>query len=261
MSNVTTVNNSVATVAVSTNYITAMLENIKNDFLAVNEGMDFDFVNIGTWLSIDSKGNFVEKDSNDAVVANYTDSFDVVVGYGEKRWTLWGEQKSPEEGLLIVAKRDKEEAEQELTAWLQENPDAQCRYNLQSLELRYLAYIVPVSTLSPDDFPKIYLMSFPLTTTISWGKYAQGIYLGNGKKVLIPARTGVNRVVTRMTTSEKSSGNNKWTGIDFEAVGLFDPRDYGIDWDPKKAAASAPNEATTAATAAEEKVAAGAESF
>ena len=260
MSNVTTVNNSVAAVP-GTNYITAMLESIKTDFLAVNEGMDFDFVNIGTWLSIDKKGNFVEKDANDAVIENYGDSMDVVVGYGEKRWTLWGKQESPEEGQLIVAKRDKEEAEQELTAWLEENPEAQCRYDLQSLELRYMAYIVPVVTLHPDDFPKIYLMSFPLTTTISWGKYAQGIYLGKAKKVMVPARTGVNRVVTRMTTSEKSSGNNGWIGIDFEAVGLFNPRDYGIDWDPKKAADSAPKETTAAAPAAEEKVAAGAESF
>ncbi|WP_371380872.1 hypothetical protein [Sporomusa aerivorans] len=260
MSNVTTVNNSVAAVA-STNYITAMLESIKTDFLAVNEGMDFDFVNIGTWLYVSKKGKFVEKDSNDDVVEDYGDSIDVVVGYGEKRWTLWGMKESPEEGQLIVAKRDREEAEQDLQAFLEENPEAQTRYDLKSLELRYIAYIVPVVTLQPEGFPKIYLMSFPSTTTIQWGKYAQGIYLGKGVKAMVPPRTGVNRVVTRMTTVEKGEGDKSWIGIDFEAVGLFNPRDYGIDWDPKKAAASAPNEATSSATAAEEKVAAGAESF
>lgn len=256
MSNVTTVNNSVAAAA-STNYITAMLESIKTDFLAVNEGMDFDFVNIGTWLNISKKGNFVERDSNDAVVEDYGDKFDVVVGYGEKRWTLWGKSESPEEGQLIVAKRDKQEAEQELQAFLEENPEAQTRYDLKSLELRYIAYIVPVETLKPSGFPKIYLMSFPSTTTIQWGKYAQGIYLGKGAKAMVPPRTGVNRVVTRMTTVEKGEGDKSWIGIDFEAVGLFDPRDYGIDWDPKKA--SAPQESTAAA--ADEKVAAGAEVF
>ncbi|WP_371366259.1 hypothetical protein SRRS_06980 [Sporomusa rhizae] len=237
MSNVTTVNNSVAAV-VNTNYITAMLESIKQDFVTVNEGMDFDFVNIGTWLYIDKKGNFVEKDSNNAVIENYGDSIDVVVGYGEKRWTLWGKKESPEEGVLITSKREKEEAEQELRAFLEENPEAQTRYDEGSLDLRYVAYVVPVSTLTADGFPKIYLLGFPKTTTIQWGKYAQGIYLGKGVTAMVPPRTGINRVVTRMTTSEKGSGDQTWVGIDFEAVGLFDPRDYGIDWNPVQSPAS-----------------------
>lgn len=256
MSNVATVNqNSVAAVA-STNYITAMLDSIKTDFLAVNEGMDFDFVNIGTWLNISKKGNFVEKDSNDTVIEDYSDCIDVVVGYGEKRWTLWGKKESPEEGQLIVAKRDREEAEQDLQSFLEENPEAQTRYDLKSLELRYIAYIVPVVTLRPEGFPKIYLMSFPTTTTIQWGKYAQGIYLGKGVKAMVPPRTGVNRVVTRMTTVEKGEGDKSWVGVDFEAVGLFDPRDYGISWKPETAQAAPTVENTN-----ETKVAAGAESF
>lgn len=259
MSNVTTVNNSVAAVA-SANYITAMLDNIKQDFLVVNEGMDFDYVNIGTWLNISKKGNFVEKDSNDTVIEDYGDSLDVVVGYGEKRWTLWGKKESPEDGQLIVAKRDREEAEQELQAFLEENPEAQTRYDLKSLELRYIAYVVPVVTLQPEGFPKIYLLSFPKTTTIQWGKYAQGIYLGKGVKAMVPPRTGVNRIVTRMTTVEKGEGDQAWIGIDFEAVGMFYPQDYGIDWKPEAAVKTASAE-TASAPPAEDKVAAGAESF
>nr|WP_173813010.1 hypothetical protein [Dendrosporobacter quercicolus]NSL49605.1 hypothetical protein [Dendrosporobacter quercicolus DSM 1736]SDN24623.1 hypothetical protein SAMN04488502_11561 [Dendrosporobacter quercicolus] len=256
MSNVTTVKNNLPA---ASNYVTQMLNSIKEDFLAVNEDMDFDFVNIGTWLNISKKGNFVEKDSNDTVVEDYSDSIDVVVGYGEKRWTLWGKQESPEEGQLIVAKRDKEEAEQDLQVFLQENPEAQTRYDLKSLELRYIAYIVPVTTLNPDGFPKIYLMSFPSTTTIQWGRYAQGIYLGKGAKALVPPRTGVNRVVTRMTTSEKGSGEKSWIGIDFEPVGLFDPRDYGIKADQTAPAKDAPIVSKTPNPA--ETVAAGADPY
>lgn len=254
MSNITTVKNNLPE---ASNYITKMLDNIKEDFLAVNEDMDFDFVNIGTWLYIDKKGNFVEKDANDSVIETYGDQMDVVVGYGEKRWTLWGKKDTPEEGVLITAKREREEAEEELAAFLQEHPDAQTRYDAKSLDLRYIAYIVPVRTIVPDGFPKIYLLGMPKTTTIQWGKYAQGIYLGKGAKALVPPRTGVNRVVTRMTTSEKGSGNETWIGIDFEAIGLFDPRDYGIDWK----AETADNKKTPQEQPVAESVAAGADPY
>ena len=256
MSNLTPVQNNLP---VASNYVTQMLSSIKEDFLAVNSDMDFDFVNIGTWLNISKKGNFVEKDGNDQIVADYGDRIDVVVAHGEKRWTLWGKQESPEAGQLIVAKKDRGEAEIELQSYLQENPEAQTRYDLKSLELRYLAYVVPIATLRPDGFPKIYLMSFPSTTTIQWGKYAQNIYLGKGIKAEVPARTGVNRIVTRMTTAEKGSGDKSWIGIDFEAVGMFDPQDYGIDW--KADANAAAPVASFAQPVAEAKVAAGAEPY
>lgn len=253
MSNVTTVQNNLP---VSSNYVTQMLNNIKEDFLIINADMDFDFVNVGTWLYVDKKGNFVEKDANDAVVESWGDQLDVVVGYGEQRWTLWGKKETPEEGILITAKRDRAEAEEELMAFLQEHPEAQTRYDRNSLDLRYIAYIVPTITLVPDGFPKIYLLSLPKTTTIAWGKYAQGIYLGKAAKVQVPPRTGVNRVVTRLTTSEKTSGNDSWIGIDFETVGMFNPSDYGIDW---KADTAAPNSGAQAP--AGEQVAAGSEVY
>lgn len=234
MSNVTTVNNGVATVGTGA-YVTYILEMIKTDFLVVNDGMDFDFVNIGTWMTISKKGNFVEKDRDGNVLEDYGDTLDVVIGKGEKRWTVWGEKDSPEDGVLIVAEQDKEVAEQKLTEWLQENKGAQARYNLNSLELRYIAFVIPIVTISKDDLPKIYLMSFPKTTTLDWGRYAQNIYMGKFKHIGIASRIGVNKVVTRMTTSEKGSDNNTWIGIDFTPVGMFNPADYGID--PNQAAA------------------------
>lgn len=231
MSNVTAVNNSVATVGTGA-YVTQILETIKQDFLVVNEGMDFDYVNIGTWMTISGKGNFVEKDRDGNVLEDYGDKLDVVVGKGEKRWSLWGEKKSPEDGILIVSEQDKAVAEEKLATYLQENPEAQTRYDLNSLELRYIAYVVPIISISNTDFPKIYLMSFPKTTTIDWGKYAQAIYMGKHKNDGIPSRTGVNKVITRMITSEKGTGNETWNGIDFSAVGLFNPAEYGLSEKP-----------------------------
>jgi len=213
------------------NYITAMLESMKQDFLAANDGLDLDFVYMGEWLVIDKKGNFVEREGKDdaKTCVSYGDNIDIVIGYGEKRWSLWGLEKSPEDGQLIVAEKEKEDAEAALTEWLEENPQAQERYNLSSLELRYMAYVVPVQTIKPDDMPKIYLMSFSPTGTIAFGKWAYAVYQGKYKAVGIPNKTGVNKIVTRLSTSEKSGrGNTSWIGIDFEAVGMFNPADYGI---------------------------------
>lgn len=206
-------------------YITGLLEGIKTDFIAANDGLDMDFVYMGTWLVINKKGGFQEKDDE---TIKYGDSIDVVIGQGEKRWSLWGLEKSPEEGQLIASAKEKEDAEVALTEWLEANPEAQSRYSLNDLDLRYMAFVVPVSTLVPDDFPKIYLMSFSPTATISFGKYAMKVYQGGYKNAGIPARIGVNKVVTRIVTSEKKGKTNSWIGIDFSAVGLFTPSDYGI---------------------------------
>ena len=93
-------------------YIAALLEGVMDEFKAVNEGLDMDFVYMGTWLVTNKKGNFVERDDD---TVNYGDHIDVIVGRGEKRWSLWGKENSPENGQLIVACQDKAEAEAMLT--------------------------------------------------------------------------------------------------------------------------------------------------
>lgn len=209
-------------------YVTGLLQSIKEDFIAANDGLDMDFVYMGTWLVVNKKGVFVEKDDENV---KYGDAIDVVVGQGEKRWSLWGLKDSPEDGQLIVACKEKEDAEAQLEAWLNENPDAHSRYSLNDLELRYMAYVVPVDTLGPEGFPKIYLMSFSPSATIAWGKYAMKVYQGGYKAQGIAARTGVNRVVTRLTTDEQQSKTDKsisWLALQFEAIGMFNPAEYGI---------------------------------
>ncbi|MEG1083954.1 MAG: hypothetical protein RSE04_05890 [Hydrogenoanaerobacterium sp.] len=208
-----------------TAYITGILNGIMDAFIAANDGLDMDFVYMGSWLVMDKKGNFIEKDDE---TVKYGDHIDVVVGQGEKRWSLWGAQNSPEDGQLIVACKEKSEAEAMLNDWLQANPEATSRYSVADLELRYMAFVVPVDTVNGDDMPKIYLMSFSPTATISWGKYAMKVFQGGYKLVGIKAGTGVTTVVTRISTSEKKGKDPSisWLGIDFEAMGLFNPEDY-----------------------------------
>lgn len=215
-----------ATQKQGSNYISQILEDTKQSFVEMNQGMDLDFVRMGEWLTIDSKGNFVEKDDEEV---KYGESIDVVVGYGEQRYSLWGHEASPEQGQLIVADPDRDRALALFGEWLANNPDAAERYDESDVKLRYMAYVVPVSTLGPDDFPKIYLMSFSQTDSFGWGKFAMGCFQGKYKALGVPARTAVNKVVVRLTTKERKQESRKWIGIDFTAVGLFDPRDFGIN--------------------------------
>ncbi|MFJ5716569.1 hypothetical protein [Neobacillus sp. NPDC093127] len=210
------------------NYITQILEETKNGFIEANQGLDLDFVRMGDWLSVNKKGNFQEKDDE---AVQYGDTIDVVVGFGEQRWSLWGLEGSPEDGQLIVAHKTKDEAEEALSGWLNENPQAADRYSAADISLRYMAYVVPVDSLTPDDFPKIYLMSFSPTDTIVWGRFAFDVYKGKFKVLNIPSRTAVNKIVVRLTTEEKKSRSNasqSWIGLNFKPVGLFKPEDYGI---------------------------------
>jgi len=215
-----------ATIGTGSNYISMILEETKRGFVEANAGLDLDFVRMGDWLVIDSKGNFVEKDDD---TIKYGDSLDVVVGFGEQRYSLWGHEGSPEEGELIVAKPKREDALADLGEWLAENPEAAERYDENDVKLRYMAYVVPVATLTPDDFPKIYLMSFSQTDSFGWGRYAMNCFQGKYKALGVPSRTAANKVVTRLTTAERKQENRKWIGIDFTPVGLFKPEDYGIN--------------------------------
>lgn len=213
--------------AMGTAYITQLLNNTFEDFQKANDGLDLDFVYMGSWLVVDKKGAFVDKDDESV---KYSDHIDVIIGKGEKRWSLWGLQNSPEDGQLIVACREKEDAVQQLEAWLQENPEAAERYSVDDLELRYMASVVPVDALAEaDGIPKIYIMSFAPTATIAYGKYAMNVFRGAYKKMGIPARTGLTNVVTRLSTEEQKSRRDasvSWLAITFEAMGMFNPEDY-----------------------------------
>lgn len=212
-------------------YIAAILEETKVGFLEANQGMDFDFVHMGEWLTKDSKGNFVEKEDESV---NYGDTIDVVFGYGEKRYSLWGFDDTPEEGQLIVAEATLEAANEAFESYLAINPDAVERYNYDDIKLRYMAMIVPVNSLKDGEFPQIYNLSLSPSDTIIFGRWAMSVYQGKGlaKEVGIKRGTGINKIVTRLTTVERKSKSNaaqKWTGIDFAPVGIFKPEDYGIN--------------------------------
>lgn len=219
------------TPAVAGNYITSILEENKRNFLEDNAGLDLDFVRMGDWLKMNKKGNFVEKDNEEV---SYGDQIDVVIGYGEKRYTLWGKEGSPEDGEIICLEPTEEEAYAAFNNFIEANPEAAERYTADDIKLRYLAYVVPVETLAEaaknDDVPPVYIMSFATTDTYLWGRYALNLYNGKYKNVGIPRRTPANRVVTRLISEERKvkGSTDTYLGLKFEAVGVFKEEDYGI---------------------------------
>lgn len=206
-------------------YITQLLYKIKEEFVEINAGIDLDFVYMGDRLKVDKKGNFVEADDDTVKLG---DVIDVIIGAGEKLYSLWGQKDSPEDGKLIVAEASEEKAQEMLTAYVAENPEAGERYTFDDIKLRFITYFVPVSSIA-SDFPQIYLMTFPMTTTIQFGKYGMKIFKGKYATNGVPARTAMNQVITRFTTVEKQGqGNDSYIGIDFEAIGMFNPEEYEL---------------------------------
>lgn len=248
----------VAVAKAGSSYISLLIQAQKETFLELNEGLDLDYVRMGQYLKINKKGNFIE--ARDETV-NFGDTLDVVVAQGELYWVLWGGEDTPEDGQLIVslpAKVDllpeesagltkmqaaarmvakaEETARNTLENWLAntaiEDPKVLERYDQSSLQLRYLAYVVPVKLLSPEESPTLYLMNFAPGDTFGWGSYNMDIFKGKYKKVGVAAtKVSSKQVVTRMTTEERKKDSTSWLGINFSCVGMFDPKDYGLNPD------------------------------
>jgi len=217
-------------------FVTQMLDAIKEEFLVVNAGLDLDFVRIAQMVKLNKVGKFVLARDEEGTV--FGDTMDIVIAQGEQRWSLWGLQDSPEDGMLIVAEKTREEAEIKLSAWLMENQERTERYSVSDIQLRYMAIFVRVDTLAEafanDETPEIYLLPIATTDTYEYGGYAMELFKGKYKAIGIPSKTAVSAAVTRITSKQKKRGTNSWVGIEFQPVVLFNPADYGIVYEEQK---------------------------
>jgi len=206
-------------------FITKLVNAKREGFLKANEGLDLDFVYFTKWLSIDSKGNFVEKNGNE-VVHSFGDSIDVLIARDEQKFSLWGEEDSDEDGELIVAENTREEAEKRFLLWLENNPTAKERYSINSIQSRYIAFVVPIKSLSKGQDVTLYTLGMAPTSKMAYGQWAYAIYSGNPTEIAkgIPAGTGVNRVVVRITTVAKvNKFKQNYLALEFATVEMFDP--------------------------------------
>ena len=51
-------------------------------------------------------------------------------------------------------------------------------------------------------------MSFSPTDTIIFGRFAMNVYTGKYKALGVPSKLGVNKIVTRLVTTERKSRTN-----------------------------------------------------
>lgn len=208
------------------NQITNLVKEIQEEFLKANEGQDLDFVRMGSWLTITSKGQFVEKDDE---TINFGDVLDVVIGMGEQRFMLWGAKNSPEDGQMLVSATNQVEAEQTLMEFLETHPDAVERYTMDMIQSRHLIFVIPVSEFNPENPVEtpIYLLALSPTAKIAYGHYTMAVFRGKFKANNVPARTGIKDVVTRISTVEKTNADKeKYLTFEYEALGLFNPNDF-----------------------------------
>lgn len=205
-------------------FVATLVNSKRAGFLAANAGLDLDFVYFTKWLSINSKGQFVEK-VGEGTGQVFGDEIDVIIAKGEQKFSLWGKEDSPEDGELIVAENTREEAERRLEMWLEENPNAAERYSLNDIQSRYIAYVCPIKTLTKED-ADLFTIGFSPTSKMAFGQWAFSIYNGNPAEIAkgIPAGTSVNRVVVRIKTEAKvNKQKQNYIVLAFESIELFDP--------------------------------------
>ena len=209
----------------SKNYAVALFKELLDDFKTVNQEFDMDFVYLTKWLSIDGKGNLVEK-SNDEVIHSYGDKIEVLIAKGEQKFSLWGEEDSPEDGELIVAENTREEAIEVFNSWIENNPHCAQRYNVDMIQSRYIAYVIPVESLK-DDMPKIYALGLAPTAKMAYGEWAVNLFSGAYKSKGMPKRTAISDVVVEISTISKTNKDKKsYVSLVFKPVEMFDVAKY-----------------------------------
>lgn len=214
-----------AVAEVKKSYVAMVLENTMREFMAVNDGMDFDFVRMGEWVKLNKKGEFILR-SDETI--KFGDTLDVVIAQGEQRWMLWGKKGTPEDGQLLVAAKTQEEALQQFQELTMANPAVLDNYDQSQIGLRYLAYIVPVESIKPDEVPEIFLFSFSPSDTWAVATYAKTLFTRGVPAASVPKKTGVNQVITRMTSEERKGKEEDYLGVKLEAVGMFKPEEFGV---------------------------------
>ena len=197
-------------------YVGNLIKSMQESFLEANQGFELNFVYMGTWLMVNSKGQFYDKDNEEI---NFGDSINVVLGGAEQRFMLWGKEGSEQDGQLLIAENNKEAAEARLAALSEEQ--ANFDYTMADVQSRQLLFFVMLDDIK-SEFPTIYQLSLPQTGKIAFGKWALNVYRGAHKKDGFGKGTQLSSVVTNITTVEKRKGNKNYIGYVFKAEAAFD---------------------------------------
>ena len=198
-------------VANDTRAVVAKIAASQDEYREANKNFGLDYVYTGSWMVINSKGQFSEKDTDKV----FSDELDCVMLSGEERFVLWGERGTSSEGKVLVSEHTMDAAMdkyEELPEIVKEE------HSSSKIQSRYLTTVIPTECLK-EDVPSMYLLSFSKTAKISFGKWSHALYMGRYADIGCPAKTKVNEVIVRMRTVEKKGDGFKYTTIEFDTVG------------------------------------------
>lgn len=173
------------------------------EFKAANENFDMDFVELGTMVKLNAKGQFQSKDDETLIF----DEMKVVILEGKSQFVLWGKEGTPREDELIFAVDDIEEAESRFENLVAEDEVFEEMYEMSDVSKRYIIMFVA-------EDGELYGMNMPQTSKYEFGTYA--------KSVFRELKTGVNKVITRMKTEARTRDKNSWNVVTFELIGKLD---------------------------------------
>jgi len=171
------------------------------DFKEKNKGFDLDYVDMGTYLKINSKGQFYEADDDKKIY----DSLDAVIVSGEPQFVLWGKEETPEEGKLLISQKTQEEAEEQFEE-IAANGSVEMFGQLYDKSDIAQRYIITFMTAEG----KLYAVNMSKSSKKNFGKYSKSIYLDKD--------LGLQEVLTRISTVAMSYEKNHWNAVSFELI-------------------------------------------
>lgn len=182
------------TAVVPMNYVAKIEE-----FKAKNKEFDLDFVDLGTYLRINAKGQLEGKDNPEIKF----DKLEAVLVSGKSRYNLWGEDGTPDEGELLFSVKTEEEAKNELEE-LTANDEVRAElYDWKKVSKRYI-----ITFVAADG--NLYSIDMSQTSKYNFANYI--------KTLFNQYNLGMTDVVTEMSTEERKKDRNTWNVVTFKFV-------------------------------------------
>ena len=169
------------------------------EFKAKNKEFDLDFVDLGTYLRINAKGQLEGKDNPEIKF----DKLEAVLVSGKSRYNLWGEDGTPDEGELLFSAETEEEAKNELEE-LTANDEVRAElYDWKKVRKRYI-----ITFVAADG--NLYAIDMSQTSKYNFANYI--------KTLFNQYNLGMTDVVTEMSTEERKKDRNTWNVVTFKFV-------------------------------------------
>lgn len=169
------------------------------EFKAKNKEFDLDFVDLGTYLRINAKGQLEGKDNPEIKF----DKLEAVFVSGKSRYNLWGEDGTPDEGELFFSAETEEEAKNELEE-LTANDEVRAElYDWKKVSKRYI-----ITFVAADG--NLYAIDMSQTSKYNFANYI--------KTLFNQYNLGMTDVVTEMSTEERKKDRNTWNVVTFKFV-------------------------------------------